>query len=115
MLPESIGELGIFVGIPAGVEYMMPGFSRSKRHGFNKWSADVTMLNRERSRTLLTVSNFLLAELGVDNAGESGRDGDVVEVDPTDIASEIHWKYAVDVIKPDKIGSNCVGCSYYMP
>ena len=103
MIPKSIGELVISVDMPADVGYMMPGFSRSKRHGFNEWSADVTMLDRELSKVFLSVSDFRMAELEVDNVGESGREGDV-EVDPTDIASEIHWNYALDVLKPEEIG-----------
>lgn len=111
MLPKSIGELEISVDIPADVGYMMPGFSRSKRHGFNEWSADITMLDTELSRVFLSITDFRLAELEVDDAGKPDREGDVVGVDPAEIASEIHWNYALDVMKPGEISQVVSGAA----
>lgn len=101
MLPKSIGELEIAADVPGDVGYVMPGFSRSNRHGFNEWSADIYMLDSGASRVFLSIADFRLAELEVDDAAAQDRDG--VDVDPAEIASEVHWNFALDLLKPAEI------------
>lgn len=102
MLPKSIGELEISADIPADIGYMMPGYSRSSKYGFNEWSANITTFDTETSRVFLSIVDFRLAELEVDDA-PAGHDGEPVDVDPTEIASGIQWNYSLDLLKPSEI------------
>ncbi|KAH8721624.1 KR domain-containing protein [Ilyonectria robusta] len=104
MLPKSIGELEISVDIPADIGYMMPGYSRSSKYGFNEWSANITMLDTELSRVFLSITDFRLAELDVDDAAKPTREGEAVDVDPAEIASDVQWNYALDLMKPSEVG-----------
>ncbi|KAK4446921.1 reducing polyketide synthase rads1 [Podospora aff. communis PSN243] len=101
MLPKSIGELEVSAAIPADVGYVMPGFSRSKKHGFNEWSAEIHVLDTERSQVLLSIADFRLAELEVDDAANSDRDAD--GVDPAEITSDVQWNFALDLLRPAEI------------
>lgn len=101
MLPKSIGELEISADIPADVGYAMPGFSRSKRHGFNEWSTDINMLDAGLSQVFLSIADFRLAELDVDDGAKPDRDA--VDIDPAEIASEVHWNFALELLKPAEI------------
>ena len=47
----------------------------------------------------------------MDDAGKPDREGDVVGVDPAEIASEIHWNYALDVMKPGEISQVVSGAA----
>ncbi|PNY28266.1 Polyketide synthase [Tolypocladium capitatum] len=109
MLPKSIGELEISADIPADVGYTMPGFGYSKKHGFNEWSADIAVLDTEHSRVFLSITDFRLAELEVEDAGRLDGEADVVDLDPAEIASGIHWNYALDVMKPGEINKAVSG------
>ena len=104
-LPTAVGELEISVGIPADVGYMMPGLCRSRRHGFNERSADITMFDKELSKVFLSVIDFRLSEVEMDDAGMPDRE----EVDPADITSEVHWNYALDVMEPAEISQVVLG------
>ncbi len=102
MVPTSIGELEISVDVAANVGYMMPGICRSHRHGFNEFSANINMFDKDLSRVFLSVADFRLSVLemaDVENSGVEGSD----HVDPADIASEVHWNYALDVMEPTEI------------
>ncbi|KAK2009421.1 KR domain-containing protein, partial [Colletotrichum eremochloae] len=103
MLPKSIGELEISIDIPADVGYMMPGCCRSTRHGFHEWSANITTFDTELSRVFLSITDFRLAELEVDEAAKPVLEGEDLHVDPAEIASEMKWNYALDFMKPSEV------------
>ena len=98
-LPTAIGELEISVDMPAEVGYMMPGFCRSQKHGFNEWSSDITMFNKEASKVVLTVTDFRLTEVEMDEDKL-----DILDVDPSEITSEPCWNYSLDTMEPAEIG-----------
>ncbi len=80
----------------------MPGICRSQRHGFNEFSANINMFDKDLSRVFLSVADFRLSVLemaDVENSGVEGSD----HVDPADIASEVHWNYALDVMESTEI------------
>ncbi|KAK1573272.1 KR domain-containing protein [Colletotrichum navitas] len=103
MLPKSIGELEISVDIPAEVGYVMPGYSRSRRHGFQEWSADIVTLDSHLSRVFLSIKDFRLAELEVDHNAGAVPDGEQVNVDPAEISFEPRWNYALDMMTRDEV------------
>ncbi|KAF2180797.1 KR domain-containing protein [Zopfia rhizophila CBS 207.26] len=103
MLPKSIGELEISLDIPDTVGYTMPGFCRSRKHGFNEWSADLTMLDKELSKSFLSITDFRLAELEMDDAGKHDQAADAARADPASIASRTHWNYAMDMLSSAEI------------
>ncbi|KAK1993635.1 KR domain-containing protein [Colletotrichum falcatum] len=103
MLPKSIGELEISIDIPADVGYTMPGYCRSTRHGFNEWSASIATLDAELSRVFLSITDFRLAELEVDDAAKPAVEGDDPHVDPAAISSDVRWNYALDLLKPSEV------------
>ena len=59
-LPTAIGELEISASIPAEAGYRMPGSCRSQRYGFNEWSSEITMFNKELSKVVLSIVDFRL-------------------------------------------------------
>ncbi|KAI1263636.1 KR domain-containing protein [Xylariaceae sp. FL1019] len=99
MLPKSIGEMTIAVNIPGDVGYMMPGFARSRKHGFTEWSAEITMLDRDISKTYLSIKDFRLGELEVEDEPSAGG----VEVDPAAISSQTRWDYSLDLLEPNEV------------
>ena len=103
-LPTAIGELEILVDMPAEVGYMMPGFCRSQKHGFNEWSSSITMFNKEVSKVVLSVTDFRLTEVEMDEDKP-----EVLEVDPSGITSEPCWNYSLDVMEPAEIGQAVLG------
>jgi acyl transferase domain-containing protein len=105
MVPISIGELEISVNVPAEVGYMMPGMCRSHRHGFNDFSADINMFDKDLSKVLLSVADFRLSPLEMEPDGEAG----IAAVDPADITSEVHWNFALDVMEPTEISQVVLG------
>jgi zearalenone synthase (highly reducing iterative type I polyketide synthase) len=102
MLPKSIGELHISGDIPGDVGYIMPGVCRSHRHGFSELSANINIFDKELSKVVLSVTDFRLSELDMDDAEDVGEGGGVT-VDPADIASEVRWDYALDVMEPREV------------
>ena len=108
MVPTSIGELEISVDVPADVGYMMPGICRSHRHGFNEFSANINMFDKDLSKVFLSVADFRLSALEMDDAGNSDGEGGV-DVHPADITSEVHWNYALDVMVPTEISQVVLG------
>ena len=102
MVPTFIGELEISVDVPASVGYTMPGICRSHRHGFNEFSANVNMFDKDLSKVFLSVADFRLSALEMDDAENLHGEGRV-HVDPADITSKLHWNYALDIMEPIEI------------
>lgn len=102
MVPTSIGELEISVDVSADEGYIMPGICRSHKHGFNEFSANINMFNTDLSKVFLSVADFRLSALDMDDAGDP--DGEVdADVDPANISSKVKWNYALDVMEPKEI------------
>lgn len=101
LLPTYIGELEISLDIPDDVGYVLPTSSVSKKLGFNALSADIVSFDDAVSRTVLSMTDFRLTELGNDDKQDDGK----VEVDPAEITSEVRWNYALEVMKPEEIAS----------
>ncbi|KAH8706040.1 reducing polyketide synthase [Talaromyces proteolyticus] len=113
LLPKSIGELEISATFPSEVGYTMPGLSHSRKHGFSEWSADITMFDKEVSKVFLSVNEFRLAELEVEDSDKPDM-GDGADVDPAEIASEVRWNYALDLMSSQEINNvveRISGCS----
>nr|B3FWU0.1 RecName: Full=Reducing polyketide synthase rdc5; Short=R-PKS rdc5; AltName: Full=Hypothemycin biosynthesis cluster protein rdc5 [Pochonia chlamydosporia]ACD39774.1 reducing polyketide synthase [Pochonia chlamydosporia] len=102
LLPKSIGELEISLDFPGEVGYSLNGLSTSKKHGFSEWSTDITMFDRNVSKLLLSVKDFHLAELEVEDADRPDRT-EHVDVDPAEISSEPKWNYALDFMSTQEI------------
>ncbi|KAK3689344.1 hypothetical protein B0T22DRAFT_427611 [Podospora appendiculata] len=100
MVPSAIGELEVAVDIPGDVGYRLPSVCRSHRHGFTDFSADINLFDKELSRVVLSVGDFRTAPLELEDAGVD--DGGVT-VDPADIAAEVRWNYALDLLKPEEV------------
>jgi zearalenone synthase (highly reducing iterative type I polyketide synthase) len=102
MVPKSIRELQISVEVPGDVGYSMPAVCRSHRHGFSELSASMNMFDKELSKVVLSMTDFRLSRLDMDDAEDVGESGGVT-VDPADIASEARWDYALDAMEPKEI------------
>ncbi|KAG9769377.1 putative polyketide synthase, partial [Aureobasidium melanogenum] len=100
LVPTSLGELEVSMDIPGDIGYLMPGIGRSRRHGFDEFSADITMFDKDLSKVVVSVSDFHLSPLEVDSGAEAGA---AAVVDPAEIASEIHWNYLLDAMEPKEI------------
>ncbi|KAL8807198.1 MAG: hypothetical protein Q9182_000880 [Xanthomendoza sp. 2 TL-2023] len=100
-VPTSIGEFEISAKIPADTDYIMPGLCQAERYGFNELSADIVCFDTDISSILLSVKDFRTSELEMD-AGKSG--GESLDVDPTDITSEIQWDHALHLLQPGEVG-----------
>ncbi|PSN68460.1 hypothetical protein BS50DRAFT_676305 [Corynespora cassiicola Philippines] len=100
LLPTFIGELDISLDIPADVGYLMPGSCRSYRHGFNEFSANINLYDKDLSKVLMSVSDFRLSQVETDDSEMPAEGG---SVDPADITSMVHWNYALDVMEPAEI------------
>lgn len=87
-VPTAIGEFEISADIPADADYIMPGYCKAERYGFNELSADIVCFDTKLNKVFLNIKDFRTSELEID-AGKP--DGDGVEVDPTDITSEVRW------------------------
>ncbi|KAL8660348.1 MAG: hypothetical protein Q9202_006619 [Teloschistes flavicans] len=98
-LPIAIGDMEISLDMPTEVGYMMPGLCRSQKHGFNEWSSDITMFNKETSKVILSITDFRLLEVEMDVEKPDGLD-----VDPSAITSKPVWNYSLDLIEPAEIG-----------
>jgi acyl transferase domain-containing protein len=109
MLPTAIGELEISVDVPADLGYMMPGLCRSHRHGFNEFSANINIFDKDLSKVLLSVVDFRTSPLEMEDAGKPDGEGGVFDVDPAAITSEVHWNYALDVMEPTEISQVVLG------
>ena len=108
MVPISMGELEISVDVPADVGYMMPSVCRSHRHGFNEILADINVFDKDLSQVFLSVADFRLSALEMDDAGISDGEG-AADIDRADITSEVHWNYALDVMEPTEISQVVLG------
>lgn len=111
LLPKAIGELEISVHVPAAVGDVMPGFCTSQRHSFNEFSANIHMFDEDLSKVLVSVTDLRTAEVEVDDTGNLDGDGGVVDIDPAEITSEVHWNYALDLMKPAEIGQVVLGAA----
>jgi acyl transferase domain-containing protein/NADPH:quinone reductase-like Zn-dependent oxidoreductase/NAD(P)-dependent dehydrogenase (short-subunit alcohol dehydrogenase family) len=105
-LPTAIGELEISVDIPAEVGYMMPGLCHSQKYGFNEWSSDITMFNKEVSKVFISVTDFRLLEVEMDVDKP-----EVLDVDPSEITSEPCWNYSLNLMEPAEIGQVVSGAA----
>ena len=103
MLPSAIGELEISLDMPADVGYMMPGYCRSHKHGFSQFSADINVFDKDLSKVLMSISDFRLASLDVDDAADSEVEDGGVSVDPANITAKSEWNYALDLMEPAEI------------
>lgn len=99
LLPTYIGEMEISLDIPDDVGYVLPTSCVSRKLGFNALSSDIVSFDGAVSRTFLSMTDFRLTEIGNDDKQDDGK----VEVDPAEITSEMHWNYALEVMKPDEI------------
>ena len=109
MLPTAIGELEISVDVPADAGYAMPALCRSHRHGFNDFSSNIGIFDKELSKVLLSVVDFRTSPLEMEDAGKSEGEGGVSNVDQADITSEVRWNYALDVMEPSEISQVVLG------
>lgn len=99
LLPSAVAELEISATIPGEPGYIMPGICRSRSHGFNERSADITMFDHNLSKVLVSITDFRLSEVEMDDSGNLERE----EVDPADITSVVRWEYALDLLEPSEI------------
>lgn len=105
MLPMSIRELEIAVDMPGNVGYKMPGLCRSRRHGFNDFSANLCIFDKDLSRVLLSIEDFRTSPLEMeDEDRNTALEGKVFD-DGLDapITSEVHWDYSLDIMEPSEI------------
>jgi zearalenone synthase (highly reducing iterative type I polyketide synthase) len=103
LVPTSIAELEIAADIPGDVGYTMLGLCRSRRQTFNDFLADIHMFDEGLSKLLLSVVNFQTSEVEIEDAtGPSA--GNIIDIHPADMTSEVHWKYALDFLNPAEIG-----------
>ncbi|KIW32671.1 uncharacterized protein PV07_04200 [Cladophialophora immunda] len=100
LVPTSIGELEVSMDMPGDIGYSIPGICRSRRHGFDEFSADISMFDKDLSKVVVSVSNFHLSPLEMESGAESGA---AAVVDPADIASEVRWNYPLDAMVPEEI------------
>ena len=107
MVPTAISELEISVEMPADVGYAMPGLCRSHRQGFNDFSSNINIFDKDLSKVLLSVVDFQTSPLELDE--ENGKPDGELDVDPADITSEVRWNYALDVMKPEEISKVVLG------
>lgn len=99
LLPSAVGEMEISSNISGDAAYVMPGLCRSSSHGFNERSADITMFDSSLSKVLVSITDFRLSQIELDDASSLERE----DVDPADITSEVHWDYALDLLEPTEI------------
>ncbi|KAF1962478.1 hypothetical protein CC80DRAFT_499849 [Byssothecium circinans] len=103
LVPTSIGELEIAADIPGDVGYRMLGLCQSRKQTFNDFLADIHMFDAGLSKNLLSVTNFQTSEMEIEDTVEPSA-GNVTGILPSDIASEVHWRYALDFLNPAEIG-----------
>ncbi|KAI1771028.1 hypothetical protein F4818DRAFT_454916 [Hypoxylon cercidicola] len=108
LLPTFIGELEISIDVPADVGYKMPGSCRSYRRGFNEISANINVFDKNLSKVFMSVNDFRMSQVGMEDAGESTEAG-VLDVDPADITSTVRWNYALDLMEPAEIAQAVLG------
>jgi len=108
LLPTFIGELYISIDIPADVGYVMPSSCRSHRHGFNEISANINMFDKDLSKVLMSVSDFRMSQVEIEDV-EISTEGGAVHVDPADITSVVHWNYALDFMEPTELSQAFLG------
>jgi hypothetical protein len=109
MVPTAIRELEISVDIPAHVEYIMPSVCNSHKHGFNEFSANINVFDKNLSRVFLSITDFRTSPLEIDDAEQLyGEEGNL-DADFAGITSEVHWNYALDVIDSSEISQVIVG------
>lgn len=102
LVPTAIGELEISADVPADPGYLMSGFCVSHKRSFNGFSADIRMFDTDLSRVLLSVTDFRTSEVEIEEDGNLDQTG-VLDVDPAEIISEVHWNYALDLMEPAEI------------
>lgn len=106
--PTHVGGLEIAMDIPGEEGYIMPGIYTSERRGFNELSADCVLFDEALQKVCLTVTDFRVAELDVDNAPEQG--GSPSEqtqqkgtAAPSAITYEVRWDYALQVLQDGEV------------
>lgn len=104
LLPTFIGEMVISTNIAAAsIGTTMHGCCRSRQHGLNEISANISLLDESLSNLVMSVSDFRMSQVEMGDAGELTQDGEVQEVDPANITSVVRWNYALDVLEPSEI------------
>ena len=103
MVPAAISELEISVDVPADVGSIMQGICRSYQRSFNQFSANITMFDKEVSKAVLSISDLRSSPLEIEEDGDLTENGVPLSVDAAEIAFEVRWEYALDVMEPAEI------------
>jgi len=97
LLPMSIKELEVSANIPTDPGSILACSCTSQKHGFNEVGSDITVLDKELTKVLLSVVDFRTSEVELDDTETSTHAG-AVNVDPADIVSEIRWMPSLDLM-----------------
>lgn len=100
--PTHVGSLEIAMDVAGEEGYVMPGFYTSERRGFNDLSANCVLFDEALQKVYLTVTDFRVAELDVDDAPEQGGSSSSPTA-PSDITYEIRWDYAMPVLQTEEV------------
>ncbi|EPE35574.1 Thiolase-like protein [Glarea lozoyensis ATCC 20868] len=101
MVPTSIRGLEISVNISADAGHTMPSVCTSHPHGFNEYSANIDIFDENLSQVLLSVNDFRLSPLEIDDGDEASKEEGLSNVDAAAISSQVRWDYALDGLDAD--------------